>query len=338
MSIKTQGLSIKYPDLEKFKNRKIAVLDSAGLETPVLVSNILEDDKKNELFKEKCREKLITELFLQNYIVHNSDILLVVVDCLSFSEQKLLMKVKKEIEKAKRVMPLYIIHNLKTYTKKEQVINYIKNTLRKSATFTLKELIIVNSKQTDPKIGTRYYEITKDEKEPKVYHLIYANEDSEAGNYYNESTLNFIENLYQNITNYKSYDVIDTIKDRYIEVSEDIIEKNEKNEIITKESFDSDPNLIKLKNNKEIILKKCFIDELGFSNLKPNGFEPKYNIYKKDDKIIIKIEVPGNFQINVEKTSGDNINIIKVTGDKKKDLEPEKIRKIFFGYSFKKRI
>ena len=101
--IKTEGLSIKYPDLETHKHRKIALLDTAGLETPVLVEiqenekdvnnkrnqkkNIEKnDEEKKNLFKEKCREKLITELFLQNYIIHNSDILIVIVDCLSFSK------------------------------------------------------------------------------------------------------------------------------------------------------------------------------------------------------------------------------------------------------------
>ena len=39
MSIRTEGLSIKYPDLQKFINRKIVLLDSAGLETPVLKYN-----------------------------------------------------------------------------------------------------------------------------------------------------------------------------------------------------------------------------------------------------------------------------------------------------------
>ena len=92
-SIKTEGLSIKYPELEIHKDRRIALLDSAGLETPVLVNKGAAEDEKNnnELFKEKCREKLITELFLQNYIVNISDILIVVVDSLSFSEQKLLL-------------------------------------------------------------------------------------------------------------------------------------------------------------------------------------------------------------------------------------------------------
>lgn len=51
-SIKTMGLSIKYPELEKFKMRKIALLDSAGLETPVLKEEISireeDDNKENE--------------------------------------------------------------------------------------------------------------------------------------------------------------------------------------------------------------------------------------------------------------------------------------------------
>ena len=34
-SIRIEGLSIKYPELEKFVNRKIVLLNSAGLETPV---------------------------------------------------------------------------------------------------------------------------------------------------------------------------------------------------------------------------------------------------------------------------------------------------------------
>ena len=34
--IKTEGLSIKYPELEGHENRNIVLLDSAGLETPVL--------------------------------------------------------------------------------------------------------------------------------------------------------------------------------------------------------------------------------------------------------------------------------------------------------------
>ena len=94
MSIKTEGLSIKYNDLNKYWT--IALIDSPGLETPVLVSDLESEKDKNELFREKLREKLITELFILNYIVNNSDILIVVVDSLSFSQQKLLILKTKE--------------------------------------------------------------------------------------------------------------------------------------------------------------------------------------------------------------------------------------------------
>jgi hypothetical protein len=74
-NIKTEGLSIKYPDLKNFKNRKIALLDSVGLETPVInikknekgkkESNINidkeEEDKNGDYFIEKSREKLINK-------------------------------------------------------------------------------------------------------------------------------------------------------------------------------------------------------------------------------------------------------------------------------------
>ena len=323
MTIKTEGLSIKYPEIQLENKRKIALLDSAGLETPVLISDIISrKNESNELFKEKSREKLITELFLQNYIVNNSDILLVVVDCLSYSEQKLLMKIKKERERVKERKPLlYVIHNLKTYITIEQVQDYINKTLLKSATFKL----VLGNKDPNEK-GIFFCEIPNDKKaknEPAIYHLIYANEDSEAGKYYNPFTLKFIEQYYNYINNLGNYDVIQTIKERFIEKYGEIVEKGGK---IDMKSFDdSEPDKIKLKNEKEITLKQCFIDELGFSNLKPNGFEPKYNIFQEGNKIIVRVEVPGHSKIQSDIDESENYKIIKLAGEKLRDSKPEKI-------------
>jgi hypothetical protein len=118
----------------------------------------------------------------------------------------------------------------------------------------------------------------------------------------------------------KCFDVIETIKERYTNLSKDIIEKADEkdsnlsieekngkaNDNNTKSShedkadkkiseiiFDeSNPDFIKLKDEKEIILKKCLTDELGFSNLKANGFEPTYNLFKQENKIIVRVEAP----------------------------------------------
>ena len=205
-SIRTEGLSIKYPQIEVYSNRNIALLDSAGLETPVLKGEeeILEENNikegktliiksDKELFKEKCIDKIITELFLQNYIINYSDILIIVVGVLTYSEQKLLNKIKNEIKKAKLNKTLYVIHNLKTYTTIKQVEDYIKEFLLKNATFDLKKQQKISTKINDNK-GEIYYEKNSD---ISSYHLIFANDDSEEGNYYNKYTLEFIENTYK---------------------------------------------------------------------------------------------------------------------------------------------
>jgi len=132
-SIRTEGLSVKYPETELHKDRKIALLDSAGLETPVLKNNE-ENEMDKEFFREKSREKIITELFLQNYIINNSDILIIVVGILTYSEQKLINRIKNEIHRAKLSRKnIFIIHNLITYTSIDQVENYIQEFLMNSA-------------------------------------------------------------------------------------------------------------------------------------------------------------------------------------------------------------
>ena len=341
-SIKTEGLSIKYPELEEYKERKIALLDSAGLETPVLNEegekkeedinekneekeneNLEKDENKDskgkneneeknqkEIFKEKSREKMITELFLQNYIINNSDILIIVVDILTYSEQKLINRIKSDIKRAKINKSLYIIHNLKTYTSVKQVEDYINNILLKSVTFDLEKKEAITTKK-ESKTGAIYYEKNC---HPQIYHLLFANEGSEAGKYYNRNTLDFIENIYQNITDLKPFDVIETVKKRFKELSPEIIEQKEEKIIFD----ESNKELIKLNKPEKIILKKCLIDELGFSNLKSNGFEPTYNYFQKDDSILIRVEVPGNCNMKYSIENIGEYNIIKLYGTKKK--------------------
>ena len=351
-SIKTQGLSIKYPELKKYPNKKIALMDSAGLETPVLLENNEKEENENkseengnvninkilqkniESFKEESRDKIITEFFLQNYIIHNSDILIVVVGNLTYSEQKLLNKIKSELRRTKD-KTLYVIHNLMTFTTIKQVENYINETLLKSATFDLDKQIIPNE------TSKCYYEKRS---KPQIKHLLFANEGSEAGDYYNKYTLDYIEKAYITVTDLEPFDLLESIKERFKIVSKEILEKYEGEVILdnqtevtekTEDSIifdDSNKYVIKLKKPEKIKLKKCFIDELGFQNLKSNGYEPSYNCYKKNNELIINVEAPGDsYLIKTAFLRSEGYTFIRIIGNKNKDKEPIRIESNIFN-------
>ena len=322
-SIKTEGLSIKYPELEKYPNLKLVLLDSAGLETPVLNYGESDLNNKGYEFIEQSRDKLLTEVFLQNYIIKNSDLLLLVFGKLSFEEQKLLNKVKNDMKNLKRKEPLIVIHNLKEFERVNQVEDYIKNVLLRSSTFKLVEGTEIN-KDKEKRKWKYFYEPNSF---PKIFHLIYAKEYSEAGEVYNKGTIDNIINKCNNITDKRPFDIIESIKETFSDVSESILEKPLKREDIT----DSENKKIKLSNkDQQIKLKRCLIDELGFSNFLATGFEPKYDYYVNEDKLVINIEMPGDFKdVKVRTDSEGAYTIININGNKynpiKEKNENEKI-------------
>ena len=323
-NIRTEGLSIKYPDLKKYKNRKIVLLDSEGLESPFLFQYY---DKRNEvtyeMLKEKARDKLVTEYFLQNFIMDSSDIIIAVVGLLTFQEQKFLNKIKSQISKLNYKKTLFVIHNLMTLTTVDQVKNYINNTLMNSATFDLEKTTKITTKISN---GEKVEYFFEKKSKIRIIHLIFANEGSEAGKFYNNFALEFIENSFQEITDIKSFDVIENLKERFIGLSKILMENNI-NQIISKKDFINYAQIIKerkirLEKKRDIILKRYYIDELGFSDLRSNGFIPCYNYFLKDDKLILRLETPGNVNISVEYIIGEKCNIIQIKGEKKKDKEP----------------
>jgi len=320
-SIKTEGLSIKYPQLKEYPNLKIVLLDSAGSETPVLNHKINDTNNKNsELdFIEKARDKLLTEVFLQNYIIKNSDLLLLVFGKLTYEKKKLLEKVKRDMKYLKRREPLIVIHNLKEFERGIQVENYIKEILLNCSTFNLVSSTEIN-KDKEEKKWNFYYEPNST---PKVFHLIFAKEGTEAGDYYNEDSIKYILTKTYDITDRKPFDIINSIKNTFYSVSESILEEPLKKE---EEDIIEDNKKIKLNNTeKQIKLKKCLIDEIGFSNFLTNGFEPKYEYYVLDDKFIINLEMPGEYKnTKIKKVNEGSYIFLNISGTKINNNEDNK--------------
>ena len=444
-SIETKGLSIKYPELEGFKHRQLILLDSAGLETPVLkkedneinkeevdkdkqneinkeedgkdkqneinkeevdkdkqneinkgevdkdkqneIINISEknilpnqnqnneenqqnekdekskeksqleekpkmlDDKEKELnkeFRENARDKIMTELFLQHFIIRVSDILLIVVGKLTYSEQLLINKIKVESKKQNKGR-IFIIHNLQGFRTVEQVQDYIKNILLKCSTFDLKrrtcistKMDVENKKEKNDKEGENNNEINEenvkddsqlinihfteilnydDKKKLEIYHLILANEDSEAGKVYNQYAYDFIKNVFNLIPESKKFDIFEQVIDNFKKLSGTIL-----NDDIEEYQFNKDiikDKKIQLNRKEHLTLKKCYTDELGFSFFKTGDFEPKYNYFTPDENILeIRLEVPGKTNITTSHRIVGDETIVTIKGTKHKDKQP----------------
>ena len=356
---------IKEENKEEENNNKI-IAEKKG-------NQIDEEIKKIQEFRNNSSDKLITELFLQDFIIKASDVLLLVIGKLTYSEQKFLIKIKDECKKQNRNR-IFIIHNLQEFRDVDQVINYIKNTLLNCSTFDLKLRKHISTKATEIKQNNKEIKINKivdenkdlniksgsliididnkddilknkdineilksndiyfteninygDEKTLEVFHLILANEDSDAGKFYNSFAYQFIERFYNLITKPKKFDVFEKVKENYEKIY-DLFIADDIKEIKFNSYEDIKVNKkIKLDyKNKELELKRCYMDEIGFSLFKSRAVELKYNYFKPDDNTLeIRVEIPGKAGCEVSHKISDNNTIITITGNKYKDKVPK---------------
>ncbi len=156
-NVKTEGLSIRFGESE---SHNLAILDSAGQETPLLKeqndeNNDNEEIKKNNSInqtdsqknlneiineseiEEYSRDKLISEFFIQKFIIYKSNILIIIVGNITLNEQQLLTRVIKEAKDKQ----IFVIHNLQNFVTQEQVEDYIENTLKKLYNIKIKQYI-----------------------------------------------------------------------------------------------------------------------------------------------------------------------------------------------------
>ena len=245
------------------------------------------------------RDKLFTEAFLLTYITKYSNALLLIVGYLTFSEQKLINKISEDIKKLNiqtKAKSLIVIHNLQTFETKEQVDSYIKNILKRSATFEIEEDKTNFSEESN-------FFCEKNEK--FIKHFIYAKEDSEAGKYYNKKTINSIKSLYNIDSNKYLYDYKETIIEHFKEMSQimyDLKEKvelnleetNNENQIINEKKNQLNNSNNNIKNKSDDIENNDFgvEEENSENNLneeKAQSKENNSNIYS--NKLILKNDV-----------------------------------------------
>jgi hypothetical protein len=338
-NVHTKGISI-------IKKNQLIILDSEGVEAPLTKHNISKDLYEGELFNKEINEsdnliqnmakdKKAVELFIQDFIIEKSNILFIVVGQITLSEQKLINRVVNETNKNK----IFVIHNLKNLYSKEQINNYIENTFKKNIFLNFKNFSKQKYKNKN-KIEFNYYFVeqylTNNKSEKIVIHLIMASnlEKSEAF-IYNKTVVDFVKNEIFAYNEGKNFNLIEELKTFIIQKGEKYTEsENEKGNM---KSFcendislekDNDSFYLKIKNNTR--LKKCLINQLGFSSFYGALYSPNYVCYfeesndEKEKKFVIEINLCGKekelFTINNPKREEfmeGRKTIISITGSKK---------------------
>ena len=291
--------------------------------------NLIKFEDKGTQIAKFTKDRRLTDYFLQKFILWNSDILLCVVGQLTFSDQKFINTIRSQINVRKK-KKLFIIHNLTTFVEKKQVEDYIENTLMKSYTFELEKIQIPKFGEKNENENQYYWReknINKNDNNNgiDIIHLIMANDDenSEAGLYYNDSTIEYIKKQIMAYVDYTKFDIKKLLKNFLIDISKEILEKQLEEEDIIDEG-----NKIKVKN-KEFQLKNCLMDELGTNTFVDVNYKPKHRRYKtttkdgenSENRYVIEVEIPGgvkDFKQTLDNKVGNNIITIK---GKKKNIK-----------------
>lgn len=348
--VTTKGISANFPILEDEGENatNVITLDTAGKDNPLLdVSNNIDAPDslerkikyENEEIKNIARDQRISEIVLSDFIIQEADVLITVLEQLSFAEQEMLKNLLNQLKSKKStnnnlVNPkkLIVIHNLMNLTDINSINRFIKNILLKSFTFKLyprKLQIIKKENGIDDTKRLCYIQKTKDIDNLEIFHLIFGNDSNlEIRKEFNEPGIRFIRDAIEGGTQ-KEFDLIENFKNfittnsiKYLNgsgLSQDSL-------LIEKES--EIPKAIVLKDPKtSISLKGVLVNSNGIADFFAT-IEPNYSskIIKEEDQYFLEIifEMFGKLQedIKISKGMQKMKHVITIEG---KVLDPNEI-------------
>lgn len=158
----------------------------------------------NEIRTQVMNDRILTDVFLSEFISEISKILIIVVDILCLSDQKLIERVNVPKDPNKRIL---IVHNFKHIKTRDQIKKFIKTDILNS--FNVSKSLIPNSE-------VPFY-IEKRKNMENVIHYIMACENSEAGDFYNNQTINHIQKTVEICMERRKFDIYSELSDFFQE-------------------------------------------------------------------------------------------------------------------------
>ena len=272
--------------------------------------------------------------------------LILVIGKLTRTEQKLITRIKNIVKERDncQINSIIIIHNLAQYHKKIEIDNHINNSLKQSATFHLIEKKIIGIKGYEDRT---FFVEESNQGDIKVVHYIMAKQGTEAGDYYNNLTLQLIKHKYNDCNSRKAIDIPKEIVKLFSELSSEITEEkidsnqleiSENNKIVKMKKDGNSDN-----ENKLIRIQNAYIDEYGDYKSNNNKFNPKYSLYvykdydqsnkrkkKLQNYLLLRLALPGKIdKLKVMYYKNEKYKGLRIKGKKSKEEFPEESKKNF---------
>ena len=294
-NIKTRGIGIIYPEIGS--ENQIVYLDTCNtLNTSLFSEKLtceelfkLTNNERLSLMQELNNDQKTRNIFIEDFIIEKSDIIIIVVNYLSFMEQKFLNRLKDH----KNIKKMFVIHNLQFFCEIKNIEEHIENIVKKSIFSNLKKQFIPNFDFNQKKYENNYKEKSyfyfKDKnfnnnQNQTVYHFFMGKEGSNAGKFFNDNTIEFIKDIINFNLNKTIFDIIYELKNFLsLNSSKYMIKDYNKERPILEEDLEvkSENDCKFLICKKDFKLKDCIINEMGIPNfIIDNSITPPYICYK----------------------------------------------------------
>jgi hypothetical protein len=338
---RTEGISCKFSNFEYSNNEindsdepeKFLLFDTAGRSEPLLIEPDeklkIKDDLKR-IVETNYRDLRVSEEFMKNVLISNSQIIIFVVNQLTLAEQIFLYEIKNQ----QNFDQLFIIHNLFNFEKKKDLEDYIDSTIVRSIYFDMsKDYFPIDSKNNT---NLPYYFVEYQDNNGEkslINHFILGNigtKDPWIKNL-NYKTIKLLKELMQTCVADSEFEIREILEKQLqeeakIDKKTKLEDKSDENESIketkvedlseeykikgifklVKEENEDEENK-EYKDNKNMNNFKVYDESKGFNVM---GYIPDYIFYKNNQntEFVIEVECSGledkDFSIKARESKG----------------------------------
>eukprot|EP01016_Furgasonia_blochmanni_P039775 TRINITY_DN4989_c0_g1_i16.p1 TRINITY_DN4989_c0_g1~~TRINITY_DN4989_c0_g1_i16.p1 ORF type:complete len:368 (+),score=60.06 TRINITY_DN4989_c0_g1_i16:58-1161(+) len=265
-----------YRDRSEQENEEFAALDS--------VFRSVEQENLHEKFRGMAFDRNATEDFIQSFILENAPVILLVVSQLTRGDQNFIRRVGKRYAR-KRIV---VIHNFHEICVIRAVEDLIVSDIQEAFAVTQAPL---NTQQIGKNrriwCGIR----VKGNETGAVDHLVMAREDTEAGRYFNPTTIEYIKRLLQSDARFEVHNLVNDLL-AYARGNLHRYSSNKTSSDIEKNlEFNQQKALIRLKGSEPFKTKEVEFDTLG-DLVNEGPYHPPYTTASHPNRYEVYIDLP----------------------------------------------